>query len=136
MNANVTINGKQYEYPVGTAYEEIAREHQKDYEWDIVLVSADKRLRELNKKLSGDCELTFFTTADPAGYQAYRRSLTLMLMKAVYKVAGNEAVHRAQGQDQQTFAVRLFAPGQPCVDHLQHKTRKSCRSKRSKDSFG
>ena len=98
MNANVTINGKQYEYPVGTAYEEIAREHQKDYEWDIVLVSADKRLRELNKKLSGDCELTFFTTADPAGYQAYRRSLTLMLMKAVYKVAGNEAVHRAQVQ--------------------------------------
>ncbi len=98
MNANVTINGKQYEYPVGTAYEEIAREHQKDYEWDIVLVSADKRLRGLNKKLSGDCELTFFTTADPAGYQAYRRSLTLMLMKAVYKVAGNEAVHRAQVQ--------------------------------------
>ncbi len=98
MNAKVTINGKQYEYPVGTAYQEIAREHQKDYDWDIVLVSADKRLRELNKKLSGDCELVFYTTADPAGYQAYRRSLTLMLMKAVYKVAGNEAVHRAQVQ--------------------------------------
>lgn len=98
MKAKVTINGNVHEYPVGMTYLEIAQEHQKDYDNDIVLVSVDKRLRELNKKLSEDCELSFLTTADPAGYQAYRRSLTLMLMKAIYKVAGAGSVHRAQVQ--------------------------------------
>ena len=96
MNAKVTIGGKVYEYPVGTTYEEIAKEHQKDCAEDIVLVSVDKRLRELNKKLSADCELTFLTTADTIGQQTYRRSLTLLLMKAIYKVVGHNKVKRAQ----------------------------------------
>ena len=44
-----TINGKVYEYPEGIRYGEIAAELQKDYAHDIVLVSVNKRLRELNK---------------------------------------------------------------------------------------
>ncbi len=98
MNYKVKIGGKEYEYPAGTVYEEIAAEHQKDYSADIVLVSVDKRLRELGKKLSADCELVFLTTADAAGQQAYRRSMTLLLMKAIYKVAGHDKIHRAQVQ--------------------------------------
>ena len=91
-----TINGKVYEYPEGIRYGEIAAELQKDYAHDIVLVSVNKRLRELNKKLYEDAELVFYTTADMVGAQAYRRSLTMLLMKAVYRVAGHENVIRAQ----------------------------------------
>lgn len=98
MDVKVTIGKTVYEYPSGITYEEIAREHQKDYAEDIVLVMVNKRLRELHKTLTGDCELTFLTTADTAGQQAYRRSLTLLLMKAIYKVLGHDKVERAQVQ--------------------------------------
>ncbi len=92
----VTIEGKVYEYPEGTRYTEIAADMQKNYPHDIVLVSVDGRLRELNKKLSGDATLLFHTTAEQIGAQAYRRSLTMLLMKAVYRVAGHEQLSRAQ----------------------------------------
>ena len=98
MSVKAIVNGKIYEYPSGTLFETIAADMQKDYPHDIVLVSADGRLRELTKRLNSDAELKFYTTADPAGCQAYRRSLTMLLMKAVYHVAGHEAVVRAQIQ--------------------------------------
>ena len=50
----ISLNGKTYEYPEGTRYGEIAADMQKDYPHDIVLVSVNKRLRELNKKLYED----------------------------------------------------------------------------------
>lgn len=92
----VSLNGKTYEYPEGTRYLEIAADMQKDYSHDIVLVSVNKRLRELNKKLYEDAELVFYTTADMVGAQSYRRSLTMLLMKAIYRVAGHDHVTRAQ----------------------------------------
>ena len=92
----VSLNGNTYEYPEGTRYLEIAADMQKSYLHDIVLVSANKRLRELNKKLYEDAELSFYTTADAVGAQSYRRSLTMLLMKAIYRVAGHEHVTRAQ----------------------------------------
>lgn len=98
MDYKVTIDGKVYEYPEGTAYQTIAKDCQKDYPYDIVLVSVNNKLQELSKKLSSDCELDFFTTATFIGQQTYRRSMTLLLMKAVYKVVGHDRIHRAQVQ--------------------------------------
>lgn len=92
----ISLNGKTYEYPEGTRFREIAEDMQKDYSHDIVLVSANKRLRELNKKLYEDAELVFYTTADRAGAQAYRRSLTMLLMKAICRVADHDQMLRAQ----------------------------------------
>ncbi len=98
MDYKVTIDGKAYEYPEGTAYQTIAKDCQKDYPYDIVLVSVNNKLQELSKKLSSDCELDFLTTATFIGQQTYRRSMTLLLMKAVYKVIGHDRIHRAQVQ--------------------------------------
>lgn len=96
MNVKAVIDGKVYEYPEGTELLTIAGDRQKDYRHDIVLALVDGRLRELNKSLRTDAEISFYTTADAAGCQAYRRSLTMLLMKAVYKVAGHDRVRRAQ----------------------------------------
>lgn len=86
------------EYPTGTSFLEIAKEFQKGYPHDIVLVSVNRKLQELSKALKTDSELEFLTTADAAGQQTYRRSMTLLLMKAVCKVAGHDKVTRAQVQ--------------------------------------
>ena len=61
--------GYHREYPKGTTYLAIAKEYQKDYEDDIVLVVADGKLQELGKELSGDCVLRFETTGSGRGTQ-------------------------------------------------------------------
>lgn len=88
----VTIDGKDYRYPEGTRYGEIAKDFQKAEEHDIVLVMVDGRLRELHHSLKKDCTITFVTTADKIGDNAYRRSMLLLMLKAIHHVAGSENV--------------------------------------------
>ncbi len=116
MKVKVTIQDQVYEYPKGTSYETIAEEHQAEYTEDIVLALVDNRLRELWKTVEKDCTLTFITTADSAGQQAYRRSLTMLLMKAVYKVAGHENVTRAQVQHSLSNGYYCTLEGNLTVD--------------------
>ena len=82
----VTIQGKEYEYPYGTYYEEIARDVQPLYTERIVLADTDNYLRELTKKLHQDGEIQFVTTADKAGRNTYRRSLTFLMLAAAHGV--------------------------------------------------
>ena len=80
----------------GTTYLDIAKEYQHEYEHDIVLVFVDGRLQELFKTLKKDCKLEFVTTADSLGYKAYRRSMSLMLVKAVYDVAEHKNIDKVR----------------------------------------
>ena len=82
----VHVDGTDKKFKKGTTYQEIARTYQQEYQHDIVLVFVDGRLQELFKTLETDCELKFVTTADPLGYKSYRRSMSLMLVKAIYDV--------------------------------------------------
>lgn len=53
----VTIDGKEHEYAIGTTYREIVDEYQEEVaEAPVILVMADGKLRELQKKLKGDCD--------------------------------------------------------------------------------
>ena len=88
----VTIAGQVKEYARGTSYKEIAADFQKDYKEDIALVMIGHRLQELNKLVTEDCDITFITTADEAGHKAYKRSATLLMLKAIYDVAEIEDV--------------------------------------------
>lgn len=81
------IGQQEYTYPEHTTFLEVAKEFQKDYADDIVLVLHNNRLRELNKEIPGDGSLSFVTTMDKAGRSAYRRSLTLLMQRAVYNLS-------------------------------------------------
>ena len=85
--ALVKINGTTKEYPEGTTWMEVAGEHQKEYEYDILLVRVNGKLQELHKQVK-DCELSFVTARDKPGMSAYQRSASLMMLKAFYSVAG------------------------------------------------
>lgn len=93
--AKITINGEVREYPIGTSYASIAKEYQPQYPYDIMLVMEDNRLRELQKTVSGDCTLRFIDATDKLGYNTYRRSMTLLLLKAIYHVGGHENIKKA-----------------------------------------
>ena len=78
----VTIDGKEHEYQ-----EEVA-------EAPVILVMADGKLRELQKKLKGDCTLEFVTTKDHIGFETYKRTVCLVLLRAIYDVAGKENIEK------------------------------------------
>ena len=69
--------------------EAIADRFKDYYEDDIILGIVNGRLRELNKKIKTDCELSFVTTADRDGRRTYRRSVVLLLQRAIYDVYGS-----------------------------------------------
>lgn len=91
----VTVEGEERSYQKGTSYLTIAREYQDRKNCDIVLVWENNRLRELHQRLERSCTLTFVTTEDKLGFGAYRRSMILLLMKAIYHEGGHENVEEA-----------------------------------------
>lgn len=91
----VTIDGKDHEYAIGTTYREIVDEYQEEVaEAPVILVMADGKLRELQKKLKGDCTLEFVTTKDHIGFETYKRTVCLVLLRAIYDVAGKENIEK------------------------------------------
>ncbi len=92
------IGGKEVVYEQGTTYEQIAKDYQKDYDRRIVLACVNGRLRELNKRVEEDGTLFFVTEADKAGVKTYRRSVVLLMQKAVHSMFGgkNVSVHVLQ----------------------------------------
>lgn len=74
----------------GTRFMSLAEKYQEKYGDKIVLASVNKKLRELNKTVEADCELEFITITQSDGRRAYRRSVTLLLQKAVYNLWKNE----------------------------------------------
>lgn len=69
--------------------EAVADRFKDYYEDDIILGIVNGRLRELNKKIKSDCELSFVTTANRDGRRTYRRSVVLLLQRAIYDVYGS-----------------------------------------------
>ena len=92
--AIVTIDGTEREYPIGTMYQDIAKEYQPQYEDEILLVSINGKLRELHKTVQFDCNLHFFTGSDQPGIQTYHRSAIFLMMKAFYDIAGSENLEK------------------------------------------
>ena len=91
----VTIEGKKKKYPAGISYGDIVKEYEGITDVPVMLVVANGRLRELHKHLKSDCELRFVTTKDPIGHNAYCRSAVMILLKAIYDVAGQENIDKA-----------------------------------------
>lgn len=87
----VKINGEERQYPQGATYEDVANDYQQEYENLIALAARDGKIRELFKKLTRDCEVTFFTLKDDVGNKTYVRSATMLFLKAVFDVYGREA---------------------------------------------
>jgi len=90
----VKILGEEKQYPMGITFAEIVKEYEGQTKYPIVLVVKNGKLRELHKRLKKDGELEFITIADRTGHKTYKRSATLLLLKAVYRVAGHENIRK------------------------------------------
>lgn len=90
----VVITGETRMYPEGTTYREIVDESGIHTEAPVILVMVNGKLRELQKRLKSDCTLEFVTTKDHIGFETYKRSVCLVLLRAIYDVAGRENVDK------------------------------------------
>ena len=90
----VVIAGETRMYPEGTTYREIVDEIGIHTETPVILVMVNGKLRELQKRLKSDCTLEFVTTKDHIGFETYKRSVCLVLLRAIYDVAGRENVDK------------------------------------------
>ena len=88
----ITVEGQSFSVKDGTTYLELAKNFQKKYDHDIVLVLENNKMRELFRKVKDGAAVTFLTTGQVDGYNTYRRSATLLFLKAIYDVEGMDAV--------------------------------------------
>ncbi len=79
----IKLYGETVQVPEGMTLLELAKKYQEREKHDIVLAYMDTKLCELFKPIQNDCEIRFLTTADEIGYQSYKRSATLLMLKAI-----------------------------------------------------
>lgn len=86
------IDGEEKKYQEGITYEEIANEYQSKYDNLISLVAVDGKIIELGKEIKTGGTLTFHTREDDIGHKTYVRTATLLLVKAIESVVGQEKI--------------------------------------------
>ncbi|MDD7219265.1 MAG: nucleoside kinase [Clostridia bacterium] len=90
----VIIKGETVLYPQGTPYARIVKDYEGTTDAPVILVMEDGKLRELHKTLERDCTVEFVTTKDSIGHKTYKRSACLILLKAIYDVAGQDSIDK------------------------------------------
>ena len=86
-----TVNQSIYEVKEGTTLSDLAKQVQLPQEPIILLAYMDGKLRELLTPMTKDCHVRFVTLKEQAGYMAYKRTATLMFLKACEDLLGTGA---------------------------------------------
>lgn len=75
---------------------ELADKAQPEFKDKIVLARVNGKLCELWKKVYPDSEIEYITTAQSDGLLTYKRSATLIMLKAIYDVYGHTDIERVK----------------------------------------
>lgn len=86
-----TVNQSIYEVKEGTTLSDLAKQVQLPQEPIILLAYMDGKLKELFTPMTKDCHVRFVTLKEQAGYMAYKRTATLMFLKACEDLLGTGA---------------------------------------------
>lgn len=80
----ITVGDTTKEYHEGTRIIEIAKEFQPKDEYPYIICEYNNKLKELNSVLTEDGTIKFLNTSSKNGRKTYRRSVILLLQKAIY----------------------------------------------------
>jgi len=90
----VKVGKKTKKYDKGTTFETIAKDFRDDFDSDIAIAIFNGKMQELFKTPDSDGELSFLDLKDGTGYRSYKRTATLMFMKACNDVIGKENIKK------------------------------------------
>lgn len=127
----ILFDQEEKEYAQGTTYLDIAQQYQSQYRDQIVLAVFNNKLRELNRTIEADGVLSFLTTADTKGRKAYRRSMVMLLEKAVFHLYGTKAKLRVMhtlGQGQYCELEGVADLTQELLDEISTEMRRFAAS--------
>lgn len=117
----VTIGDKEYKVEEGTRLEELAHRYGVCDQGQIVLAYVDRHLCELHKEVEEDAVIEFVSTTDKIGYDTYKRSMILMMMKAfrdVLKTKGTTGRIRVLFSLSKGFYCELESKGEKVSQKL------------------
>lgn len=83
---NVEIDNKNYEFKKGINLENIMEKINHKDKNIIVAAIINNRIQKLSKKIDSDCKIKFLTRSDVLGNRIYRRSLFMVMARAIYKL--------------------------------------------------
>lgn len=92
----VLLNGNNQEIDRFSHISELIEMCMPEDKYKYVLAFKDKKLCELNTMLDADCELELVSKSSVIGMDTYKRSLTLLMVKAFSDVLGGKQNHRVQ----------------------------------------
>ena len=94
---NITMNGKTYQVDKFTTISQfLAETLPKEDRFKYVLATRNKKLSELGVLLDRDCELELLGKDSVMGMDTYKRSLTLLMVKAFADVLRGKTNHRVE----------------------------------------
>ncbi|MBE5940040.1 MAG: nucleoside kinase [Lachnospiraceae bacterium] len=86
------------EYDAGVTIKDVAADFADLYEDEIILGEMNGKLCELGTGISESCKLTFLTTGTSDGILCYKRTATLVMLKAFYDVLGTKNIDKINVQ--------------------------------------
>ena len=93
--------------------EQIAGGYQQEYEDDIILAIFNGKLRELSKNIDREGELSFVTVAQRDGKKTYRRSVLLLLQKAIQIIYGSESCLKVKHSLGEGYYCEVYSLNEP-----------------------
>ena len=91
---NVLCDGKKYEVDKFTTVGEFIETYYQEDKWKYVLATRNGKLSELAAIMDKDTTLELLTKSTVVGMDTYKRSLTLIMVKAFSDVLGSKTNHR------------------------------------------
>lgn len=88
----ITVEGKTLCCNSDSTYEEVVKQFQNPDGAIITAVLNANRLRELSDNVEPGADISLVTTQSATGQLIYKRSIVLLMLRAVYDVYGKEAV--------------------------------------------
>lgn len=92
----VTVCDKQYELEQKMTIEEFIASYLPELRFTIMVATKNKKLCELSTMIEDNCELTLLGRDTVMGIDTYKRSLTLLMVKAFADVLGSNDNHSVQ----------------------------------------
>ncbi len=97
-------NKETKEFINETSLLEISESFKKYYNFPILIANVNNDLVELGEKATGKCKVNFYDRSSSVGSAVYERSASLMLVVAVKKVLGDDAIlHIEHSMDNGVF---------------------------------
>lgn len=94
QKVHLIIGGQCHDYYPGVSLQTVSRDFRDMYKNEIILARVDGKLIELNKTMERDAKVEFITTGEITGNKVYKRTATLVMLKAFEDVIGKDRINR------------------------------------------